>query len=106
MNNSALLHMICQQSKINNGDGVGAGSVARWLDVSKPTALKRLYKLSDNMRLEIRKSQWRDNAIMYWFLPSISTLKMYAHGEFKAEYELEMARRTNKLVNYNQGKLF
>lgn len=106
MNTSALLHMICQQSNLNSRNGVGAGSVARWMDATKPTALKRLYRLSDLGHLEIRQSQWRSNAIMYWFVPSISTLKKFARGEFKSEYDLEMARRTNHLVNYNQGKLF
>lgn len=106
MNTSALLHMICQQSRLNNGDGVGAGAVARWLNCTKPTALKTLYKLSDSMHLEIRTSQWRSNSVMYWFVPSARTLKAFRAGEFKKEYDLEMTKRIIGYENYSQGRLF
>lgn len=86
---------------LNRGGGASVGDVARYMNVSKPTARKRLEKLRADGWLNIHSRHWRGDAFIHTYVPTVDTQIMYDRGEFKEAYTnhvKELALQTQTLV--------
>jgi len=101
MDKQLILHMICQLHQLKRGGGATVGDVARYMDVTKPTARKRLGKLVNDGFLLKREITWRKNAVCHVYSPTVETQIMYDRGEFKEAYQKrvrEIALKNSHLV--------
>lgn len=88
-----LLHMLCQRDSTSNSAGVTVGECARWMGISKPTMQRHLDRLVKNGWLDVREKQWRPNAIVLLYRPTLETSIKYHRGDYKLEYHKFMTEK-------------
>lgn len=93
---NAILHMIGQLQSMA-WDGVTVAEIAKFMNVSKPTARKYLRELEIRGLVKKYRFQYRGNSIIHKYMLGIESMRLYREGKMKWQYEMYV-RQVLKII--------